>query len=129
MKEKKDFYKIAEEICEKDPRYKPDSYEFVMQALHFTQRKLKKTGHISGKELSEGVRDFAVELYGPMAKTVLGHWSIGKTEDIGNIVFNMISAGLLSKTEGDSLDDFRGVFDFEAAFGNFFKSTPITEIK
>ena len=129
MEEKKDFYKIAEEIYEKEPRYKPDSYEFVMQALHFTQRKLKRVGHVSGKELSEGVRDFAVELYGPMAKTVLSHWGINKTEDIGTIVFNMIAAGLLSKSDGDTLDDFRGVFDFEVAFGNFFKSTPITEIK
>ncbi|MBP7215971.1 MAG: hypothetical protein KBA46_01675 [Candidatus Omnitrophica bacterium] len=128
MEEKRNFYKTVSEICAKDTRYKSDSYEFVMQALYFTQNKLKRQGHISGRELSIGLRDFAIELYGPMAKAVLAHWGITKTEDFGNIVFNMIQNKVLSKTEEDSLDDFQNVFDFEAAFGNIFRSTPITEI-
>lgn len=118
MKEKKDFYQVIEEICANDSRYKPDSYELVMQALHFTQAKLKKQGHLSGQELSEGIRQFAIEQYGPMAKTVLNHWGINKTEDFGSIVFNMIEKKLLSKTENDSLDDFKDIYDFDAAFSN-----------
>jgi uncharacterized repeat protein (TIGR04138 family) len=118
MKEKKDFYQVIEEICAGDDRYKPDSYEFVMQALHFTQTKLKKQGHLSGQELLEGVRQFAIEQYGPMAKTVLNHWGINKTEDFGNIVFNMVEKKLLSKTENDSMDDFKDIYDFDVAFSN-----------
>jgi uncharacterized repeat protein (TIGR04138 family) len=118
MKEKKDFYQVVEEICVSDSRYKPDSYEFLMQALHFTQTKLKKEGHLSGKELLEGARQFAIEQYGPMAKTVLNHWGINKTEDFGNIVFNMVEKELLSKTEQDSLDDFKNIYDFDSAFSN-----------
>ena len=127
MEEKRDFYQIVEEICAKDSRYQPDSYEFLMQALHFTQTKLKRTGHVSGRELSEGLRDFAIELYGPMAETVLSHWGIKDTADFGTIVFTMIEHKLLSKTEEDSLDHFRNLFDFKEAFSNVLKNSTLEE--
>lgn len=118
MNKQESFYNIVEEICGKDSRYKPDSYEFVMQALHFTQKKLKRQGHITGKELSEGIRDFALDQYGPMAGTVLIYWGITKTADFGNIVFNMISKNLLKKTDSDSISDFDNVYDFGVVFGS-----------
>ena len=116
MNEVKSFYEVIEGISAKDLRYKPDSYEFVMQALNFTQKEFKKEGHVSGRELLEGIRKFALTQYGPMAKTVLQHWGITKTADFGNIVFNMIEEGLLSKTADDTHHDFDGVYDFETAF-------------
>ena len=125
MEEKKNFYQTVNEIFEKDLRYKLDSYEFVMQALNFTQKKLGKEGHITGKELLEGIRQFALEQYGPMAKIVLTHWGIKKTEDFGNIVFNMIERKLLSKTETDVLEDFKDVYDFELAFKYILKDVAI----
>lgn len=129
MEEKKDFYQVSEDIYAKDNRYKPDSYEFVMQALHFTQSRLKKESHVSGKELLEGVRDFAIEQYGPMARTVLKHWGITKTGDFGNIVFNMINEKMLSKTENDSIDDFKDVYSFDAAFSNVLRDSVIKNIE
>jgi len=123
MEEKKDFYQIVEDICEKDKRYKPDSYEFVTQALHFTQGKLKRASHINGVELLEGIREFAIQQYGPMARAVLTHWGITKTEDFGNIVFNMIDKNLLSKTETDSLDDFKDVYAFDVVFANILRDS------
>ena len=84
------FEKTVESIFSKDSRYKPDAYEFVAAALHFSQKKLKRHGHILGKELLEGLKEFAIEQFGPMAKTVLNHWGIHRTEDVGNIVFNLI---------------------------------------
>ena len=125
MKKKKDFYEIVDSICLKDSRYKPDSYEFVMQALSFTQKKIDRDGHITGKELLEGIRELALEQFGPMAKTVITHWGISKTEDFGNIVFNMIEKSLLSKTEADSIGDFNAVFDFETAFRHIVKDIAI----
>ncbi|MFA5100488.1 MAG: Minf_1886 family protein [Candidatus Omnitrophota bacterium] len=116
MEKARGFFEIVEAVCERDTRYKPDSYEFVMQALQFTQKKLKRTGHVSGRELSEGIRQYALKTYGPMARTVLEFWGIHTTEDFGNIVFNMISVRLFSKTEDDTLDDFRDVYRFESAF-------------
>jgi len=127
MEKKKNFYQIVEEICEKDSRYTPDSYEFVVQALHFTQKKLKKEKHITGQELSRGVRELAIEQYGPMSKIVLNHWGINNTQDLGNIVFNLIDRKLLSKTEEDSIEDFKDVYDFEAAFGNVLRDSVIRD--
>lgn len=127
MEEKKDFYQAIEEICAKDNRYKPDSYEFVMQALNFSQNKLKRQAHITGRELLEGIREFAIEQYGSMAWTVLNHWGITKTDDFGNIVFNMVDGKLFSKTETDSIEDFKDVYDFKSAFGNVLRDTLINE--
>jgi uncharacterized repeat protein (TIGR04138 family) len=125
MEEQKNFYQVVEEICLIDNRYKADAYEFIIQALHFIQGKLKRQGHITGKELLEGIRDFAIEQYGPMAKTVLNHWGITKTQDFGNIVFNMVEKRLLSKTETDSIDDFKDVYDFEVVFRNVLRDSVI----
>ena len=116
MGKKKDFYQIVEDICVKDPRYKPDAYEFVMQALHFTQKKIGRQGHLTGFELSQGIRDFAIEQYGAMTKAVLSHWGIHKTDDFGQIVFHMVEKKILSKTEEDDIDDFKNVYNFDSAF-------------
>ena len=123
MEEKKDFYLIIENICSKDKRYKPDAYEFTMQTLYFTQNRLKRPRHVSGRELSLGLRDFAIEQYGPMAKVVLSAWGITGTEDFGNIVFNLIAEKVLSKTEEDSPADFRDVYDFKTAFANILRDS------
>jgi uncharacterized repeat protein (TIGR04138 family) len=116
MERVKNFFQVIEDIYQRDNRYKPDSYEFVMQALNFTQKKLAEHSHVTGQELLGGIRQFALEQYGPMAKTVLNHWGITKTEDFGNIVFNMIEKEILSKTKTDSIEDFKDVFDFQSAF-------------
>ena len=129
MDEKIDFLQAMEEICGSDTRYKADAYEFVMQALYFVQKKLNRVGHVTGKELSEGIRDFAIEQYGAMAKTVLSHWGITKTRDFGNIVFNLIDKKILSKTDSDSVDDFNDVYDFQSAFGNVLRDTIIKDIQ
>ena len=111
-----DFRRKVEQIIGVDPRYKPDAYEFVMQALWFTQRKLNRRGHISGKELLEGIREFGPDQYGPMTKTVFNHWGVKTTDDFGEIVFNMLESGLMGKSESDCCDDFKGVYDFNEAF-------------
>ena len=111
-----DFYKKIDEITGKDQRYKPDAYEFTMQALGFTQGKLKRKGHVTGIELLEGIREYVLDQYGPMAKNVLHHWGVKTTEDFGEIVFNMVENGLMGKTDTDSRDDFKNVYDFKEAF-------------
>lgn len=116
MKSESNFFKVIERIAEKDPRYKSEAYIFLMAALNFTVGKLDRPRHVTGQELSDGIRLYAVEQFGPLARTVLEHWGVFATEDFGNIVFNMIDAKLLSKTEEDSIDDFKGVFDFKSAF-------------
>jgi uncharacterized repeat protein (TIGR04138 family) len=72
--------------------------------------------HVTGQQLLDGIREFALTQYGPMARTVLNEWGIRRCEDFGDIVFNMVEQGLLSKTDQDSREDFKGGYDFDSAF-------------
>jgi uncharacterized repeat protein (TIGR04138 family) len=123
------FYDLVQEICLKDPRYKPDAYEFVLQGLEFTRKKLKKTAHLTGAELARGLRDYAINQYGPLALSVLAHWGINQTLDFGKIVFNMVEMKLLSKTKEDNLLDFSRVYDFKTAFSNVLADSVIAAFK
>ena len=114
-----DFYEKIAQILQEDSRYKPDAYEFVMQALWFTQKKIKIKGHVKGRQLLEGIRELGLNEYGPMLKAVFKHWGITSTEDFGQIVFNMVKQGIMSKTEDDSMEDFRNAYDFKEAFDIF----------
>ena len=116
MKSKEDLIAILNGICQKDPRYKIDAYSFVLAGLNYTMEKLAREGHVSGQELCEGIKNFAIEQYGRMACVVFEHWGITKTEDFGNIVFNMIDVEVLGKTESDTVDDFKNIYDFKKVF-------------
>ena len=109
-----------------DQRYHREAYLFLRDGLEYTQRILKrevgsKTRHISGQELLEGLREHALKEYGPMALTVLAEWGIQRSEDFGEIVFNMVEHGILSKTETDTRKDFQDGYDFDKAFRAPFK--------
>ena len=116
------FDEEIEKITTKDVRYPREAYIFVREALDHTQKMVGKPAkddmprHVSGQQLLEGVRDYALQQYGPMAMTVLAEWNIRRCEDVGEIVFNMVENSLLAKTEQDSRDDFKSGYDFEAAF-------------
>lgn len=116
MKSKEDLISVLSRLCLKDSRYKIDAYTFVLAALNVTMQALKRNGHVSGQELTSGIKDFAIREYGRMARTVFEHWGIKTTEDFGHIVFNMVDAGVLGKTETDNIDDFKNGFDFKKAF-------------
>ena len=116
-----DFEEVLQTILAKDSRYAPDAYRFVREALEHTQRTLGPTPknqvrHVSGQQLLAGAREYALAEYGPMALTVLEEWGLRACEDIGEIVFSMVAASLLAKTDQDSREDFKGVYDFEEAF-------------
>lgn len=114
-----------EEILEKiqklidlKPDYKFEAYSFVLAALHYTMMSLKSPRHISGGEFCDGLRRYAIDQFGPLARTVLEYWGIKKTVDFGKIVFALVDVGLMRKTEEDSLNDFTDIYDFETAFSN-----------
>ncbi len=73
--------------------------------------------HITGQDLCGAAREYALLQYGRLAKMVLDSMGIRKTDDIGEIVYNLIDIGLMRKTTQDRREDFDNVFDFEAAFG------------
>jgi len=103
-------------ILDKDKRYNPEAYSFIMTSLDYTMKNLDRKGHVTGQELSNGIRDYAKEQFGPMARLVLEKWGIKSTNDFGEIVFNLIDSGLLGKTDHDRKEDFHNRFDFKEAF-------------
>lgn len=114
------FAEAVARLCARDRRYAPGAYLFLheglMRTLKNVQEKEKKPRQISGAELSAGLREYALDQYGPLAMTVLGRWGLRTTRDFGEIVFRLLEAGLLGKTEEDKIEDFDDLFDFDAAF-------------
>jgi uncharacterized repeat protein (TIGR04138 family) len=104
--------------------YPIEAFHFVREGLSFTAEKVhddaetldESERHITGQQLCLGLREFAIDRYGLLAPTVLAHWLVTRTDDFGRIVFAMIGQGLMSKTDTDTLEDFRSVYDFHEAF-------------
>lgn len=112
-------------ILAKDPRYARGAYEFVQHGLRHTlillDRQPAEAGqpepnHVTAAQLLEGIRKYALQQYGPLVRTVLAEWGITRTADFGNIVFLLVEAGAMGKTDEDRLSDFESVYDFDDAF-------------
>jgi uncharacterized repeat protein (TIGR04138 family) len=134
-------------LLKNDKRYKFEAYAFVFESLNFAQEKMglgqehpaeeeeteppptkskegrKVERHMTGQQLCEAIRQYALEQFGLMAKSVLNSWGVNNTGDIGNIVFNLIEIGQMRKTKQDKREDFDNVFDFDTALVRDFKIT------
>jgi uncharacterized repeat protein (TIGR04138 family) len=115
------FEERLEQIMARDGRYHRDAYIFVREALDHTQKQILKENkgqarHVSPQELLDGIRQFALGQFGPMALTVFDEWGVRECRDFGEIVFNMIELGLLAKTEQDDRKGFENGYDFQDAF-------------
>jgi uncharacterized repeat protein (TIGR04138 family) len=136
------------QLLQEDRRYRFEAYVFIFEALHYAQNVLEMGAdrpseplptdatededqlpkrHVTGQELCEAVRRYALDQYGYMAKTVLNSWGIHGTGDFGEIVFNLIRAGQMRKTPSDTRIDFDNVYDFDTALKEGFKITPPEE--
>lgn len=119
--QKTGFTEALDQVVAADPRYDREAYLFLQDALDFTMKSRKKqksdlSRHVTGQELLEGIRVFALREYGPMVPLVFETWGISRCEDFGEMVFNLIRAGIFGKTDTDTVDDFRGGYDFQEAF-------------
>ena len=124
------------EILRRDRRYHRDAYFFVFEALRFAHEKMGIGGttsgdtdlgderHVTGQQLCEAIRQYAVQQYGMLAKNVLNEWGVQATADFGEIVFNLIDSGQMKKTSSDRREDFENVFDFDDGLRDAFH--PIT---
>ncbi len=130
------------ELLSQDDRYKFDAYVFVFEALSYAQNVLEMgqesvsesrgeedpegpQRHVTGQELCQALRRYALQQYGYLAKAVLNSWGIRTTGDFGEIVFNLIRIGHMRKTPTDRREDFEDVYDFDTAFCREFKIRPI----
>jgi len=139
-------------LLQEDLRYKLEAYALVFEALAHAQSQRPREDlvlsqeeeptlpeetaspkemvptvpvehHITGQQLCEAIRVYALEQYGYLAKTVLNSWGIYKTGDFGEIVYNLIRIEQMKKTASDRRSDFDDVYDFEEAFTKNFKIT------
>jgi uncharacterized repeat protein (TIGR04138 family) len=121
-----EFDNLVKEICKRDPRYQREAYFFLRDALSHSQSSLQveeeesnefaTCHHITGQDLLEGIREFALDEYGPMAAFMLQEWGIFRCEDFGEIVYNLIDIGLFQKDETDRREHFENGYDFYEAF-------------
>ena len=102
------------DILRKDARFDPRAYDFVLQVIAEASEPAK--GHVTGAELLDWFRDFALDAYGPLAYAVLTDWGVKTCEDVGDIVFNLYDSKRIAKTDSDSRADFIGGFDFREEF-------------
>jgi len=114
---------VLAKIRARDGYYHARAYVFVLEALEYSQTRLPSRRHVSGAELAWACRDLARERFGLMARTVLEHWGVIRTEDFGRVVFTLVEIGLLAKEPNDTLADFREVYDFERAFDGGYRWT------
>lgn len=123
---KLNFNEALLQILAEDTRFDENAYHFVREALDFTIKLMEKPlegvgRHVKGGELLEGIRQFALQEFGPLAKTVLNRWGVTRCEDFGDIVFNLVNKGVLGKTDEDRKEDFAGGYDFDVAFRTPFR--------
>jgi uncharacterized repeat protein (TIGR04138 family) len=107
---------IMEHLRRRHPAYQETAYLFILAALHHTIQRVGEPRHITGRELAEGCRDLALERFGLLSRTVLEHWGIRRTRDLGEIVFALVECGVLVKQDNDGLNDFEDVYCFSEAF-------------
>ena len=128
------FDEQVRDLCGKDPRFPRGAYEFCFEVLDFTlkavaerddpERRRPVTRHVSARELLEGLRDYALQEFGPMARLTLKRMGVASCGDFGDIVFNLVNTGLLAKQPRDKREDFNNGYDFEEAFGKPFRPAP-----
>jgi uncharacterized repeat protein (TIGR04138 family) len=120
------FDEAVELILTRDSRFSRDAYTFVREALDYTQKLIGKEAqgqirHVSGQELLDGIRHYALQQFGPMVMTVFEEWGVRSSRDFGEIVFNMVEIGLLAKTDRDTREDFQNGYDFVEVFRKPFQ--------
>ena len=120
------------ELCRADARFTYEAYEFVCDAVTYTQERLDRgyedggdddSRHVSGSELLRGVCDLAVQQFGLMAPVVFDRWGIRTTDDVGTMVFNLIQVERLSKSERDDPSDFHDLFNLRRELERCFALT------
>jgi len=116
------FHEAVSAIVAENPQFHPEGYHFLRDSLESALKKRSKakqspaSPHISSAELLESFRKLALKEFGPMAPTVLEYWGMRSCRDIGRMVFHLVEAGVLGRTEEDTIEGFDRGFDFHEAF-------------
>lgn len=125
------FWDTVDALRAARARYAREAYGFVVAALGATVQALPpdrladvERRHLSGRELLAGVVRVAATEFGPLAPMVFREWGVRTSEDVGEIVFELVRAGQLSARPEDTLEDFRGGPELLAELARVAASTP-----
>lgn len=112
------FEQSVVSILKRERRFDPHAYFFLKDALDFTLKRIAESNgglarHVSGPELLEGFRDYALQQFGPMGSTLMREWGVRKCQDVGDMVFHLIDEQVFGRQDSDSREDFVGNFDLD----------------
>jgi uncharacterized repeat protein (TIGR04138 family) len=116
-----------------DGRYALPAYDFLHSGLERAVARAQVacdthgSRHVDGRQLSEAIRELAVERWGALASTVLAGWNIHSTRDFGEMVFMLVRLGMLGRQESDRVEDFDNVYTFAGAFDTY--SIPVDRLE
>jgi uncharacterized repeat protein (TIGR04138 family) len=127
MPTQNNFEEKLKGVAAKDGRYPIAAYRFIYEGLDHTVKNIGCKRHVTGRELAEGLRNLAIEQFGGLTLMVFQGWNIRKTIDFGHMVFNLVEAGLMSRSDTDSIEDFADVYDFGKTFGIDAQPRPIVK--
>lgn len=116
--------RAMEKLLRCDTRYKIEAYAFLQDSLAYAQthqiREVsedeEETRHMTGQQLCEACRLYALDQFGYLAKLVLANWGLHSTSDFGEVVYNLIEIKHMKKSANDRREDFDNVYQFEDAF-------------
>jgi uncharacterized repeat protein (TIGR04138 family) len=135
-----DSYSLLQ-LIKKDTRYTVDAYLFIREALAYAADALEmgslsepepnlsleqkqqqyRERHLTGQQLCDAIRLYGINQFGLMAQTVLKSWGVETTSAFGDIVYNMIEAGMMKKSPSDRRSHFNDVYDFDEVFNQQFR--------
>lgn len=132
--------KAMRDLLRDDPRYKLDAYQFIRESLQFAHEHVDQIApagygaregqdpdgarHLTGQQLCEACRLYAIDQYGYLAKMVLANWGLHETGDFGELVYNLIRIEQMRKSDSDRREDFNDVYSFDDAFEPHFELVP-----
>lgn len=120
--QKLEFPEAVDLIVAEEPGFDREAYFFLRDALDYTvklRKKVREPGvseHVSGQQLLEGIRLYALKQFGPMVVTVFHYWNVQRCEDFGKMVYSLIRVRVFGKTDTDAIEDFKSAYSFEEAF-------------
>ena len=133
-----EFAEAVDLVTNQDSRYDREAYFFLRDALDHTvkigkkSREMQPDKHVTGQQLLEGIRHYALKLYGPMVVTVLDYWGVRQCQDFGEMVYNLINVGVFGKKDSDSIEHFKEGYSFKEAFVDPYlpeKRTPLRRVR
>ena len=102
------------DIMAKDKRFNARAYAFLLNVVHFLSGEDGK--HVSGEDILDEFRESALDYFGPLAYTVLTEWGVTTTEDIGEMMLNLVETQRVRRDDTDSVEAFASGYDFKEAF-------------